>query len=268
MTTTADYLLFEPNAYLQDYYAEIPPENMAMLCFLVKSFRAAPLQQRVLDFGSGPTLFAEIVAAGSAQEIHIGEYLPANRAEIQRWLDQAPTCFDWSHYIEAVLKLEGKVSSSSAIQQRETTVRQRVTCVMPCDARSPKPLHPVDELYDMVVSNLCLEAAARDLAEWYCCIRNIASLVKPGGRVMLSAVKGATSYSVGAQVFPVVSIHETDIYHALQAANFLPETIHIEWTPADHPIHPYQGMVFAAATKSFHPENNKERASCCGSNSA
>jgi SAM-dependent methyltransferase len=256
MITTADYLLFEPNAYLQDYYVAIPSENIAMLRFLVKTFQTAPPHQRVLDFGSGPTLFAEIVAAGSAREIHIGEYLPANRAEIQRWLDQAPTRFDWSHYVEAVLRLEGGQGSPSTIQQREAITRQRVTRIMPCDARSPQPLHPVDEHYDILVSNLCLEAAARDLADWHCCIQNIASLVKPGGQVMLSAVKGATSYSVGTQIFPVVSIHETDICHALKAANFLPETIHIEWTPADHPIHPYQGMVFATAIKSSHPERN------------
>jgi hypothetical protein len=248
-TYTTDYAAFEPKAYLAEYYSTIPPENLYMVDFLVRAFRTVPNARRVLDFGGGPTLFSELIAAPHAEELHFGEYSAANRAEVKAWLAQSPGAFDWQHYTHQILVLQGEAPTADNIAMREALVRRRLTRVMPCNAILIPPIQQVAGGYDVVVTNLCLEAAARDLEEWYQCIRNLAMLLEPGGRFFLSGVQKASSYSVGHSVFPVISVNENDLRTALLDAGFAPESIQTEWTPADHPVHSYAGMIFAQATK-------------------
>ena len=246
---TTDYATFDPKAYLAEYYSTIPSENLYMLDFLVRAFRTVPNARRVLDFGGGPTLFSELIAAPHAQELHFGEYSAANRAEVKKWLTQSPGAFNWQHYTRQILVLEGKTPTVATIAEREALVRRRLTRVMPCNAILIPPIQQVAGGYDVVVTNLCLEAAARDLEEWHQCVRNLAMLLEPGGRFFLSGVQKASSYSVGHSVFPVISLSESDLRMALLDAGFTPESIQTEWTPADHPVHSYAGMIFAQATK-------------------
>ena len=61
----------------------------------------------VLLFGVGPTLHHVFLTAGTAAEIHLAEYLPANLREIERWLVGAPDAHDWRPFVEYTLECEG-----------------------------------------------------------------------------------------------------------------------------------------------------------------
>lgn len=249
MIITQDYAAFDPQVYLQEYYATLVPENIELLHFLTDTFRSIQPHGCVLDFGCGPTLFTSLVAAGYPCEIHVSDWTPANRGAIVDWIENAPTAFDWSATTRAVLEMEGHAATPDQIRQREAAARQQITRVMPCDALSPTPLGPAAQQYDLIVSSMCLEAAASDLDQWRECVRHLASLVKPGGTLLLIVVKRARSYSVGEAIFPVVPITEDDLHDALVAAGFFADSISTAWTPADHPIHPYDGMLFTSATR-------------------
>lgn len=247
MTT---YHHFDPRQYLNDYYADLPPENRAMLTFLVESFDDVPDDALALDFGAGPMLYTAIAGAAAVGEMHLAEYLPANRAELKRWLDGHPDAFDWSPAIRTVLSLQDIAPLPAAIRDHEALIRQRVTRVMPCDLSQPDPLNDssLSGCYDVLVSNLCAEAVAPDLATWNAYLGKFAALLKPGGRLILTAVKQSRSYSVGSYVFPVLPLSEEDVAYGLNLAGFAQMTP-MNHAPADDPNHPYEGLIFAVARK-------------------
>lgn len=243
-----DYTAFNPGVYLQEYYASIPAENLELLRFLVHAFKDVKSGSLVLDFGGGPTLYTVIPAAAQVERIHFSDYLKANRDEVKKWLHQEVDAFDWDKTIQAVLELEGKDSSLPAVAHREAEIRKRVERVLACDATSLHPLGRIKEKYDVIVSNLCLEAAAQDYPQWRQCIRNVTSLLKPQGRLIMTTVKAGYAYPVGSTLFPVVNLREEDVMDALVEVGFKPQNIHITWTPADHPVYRYDGLMFITAS--------------------
>ncbi len=259
MSITRDYSNFNPTTYLQEYYASLPAENLALLRFLVQTFQALPPHSLTLEFGSGPTLYSAIVAAGRVHEIHLSDYLAANRSEVQKWLQQHPRAFDWDNTIRTVLALEGQDASPPRVQARAAEIRRRVKHVLPCDATHQAPLGDRPHAYNVLVTNLCLEAVAADKAHWRQCFHNVASLLKPGGQLILTAVKGGHAYPVGQNVFAVVHLSEEDMIEALLAAGFAADSISLEGVAANHPVYPYEGLMFVRATKTApqtsHPDN-------------
>ncbi len=245
---TREYREFDPKAYLEEYYAHLPPENIAVLQFLISEFQHVPSGNLTLDFGGGPCLYNPIVAANRASEIHFSEYTEANRAEVQRWLAGDPTAFDWGGTIQKVLELEGETPSLENLRLRESIIRQRVTRVIACDIDGTPPVASGCDHYDVVVTMLCLEAGARDFDHWREAVHRVTALLKPGGRLVMIAVRGGNAYLVGHKVFPIVRLYEDDVRGVLQGAGY--QDVRLEIAPADHAVHPYEGLMFIGATRA------------------
>jgi hypothetical protein len=245
-----DWEEFNPRAYLQEYYADLGAENSALLQFFVNAYKAIPHNSVLLDFGGGPTIYPLIGAANKVKEIHFCDYLPANLSEILKWLRRKKIAFNWQPFVRATLELEnGRPCTPNDITEREEQIRQRITRLSRCDARLDPPLHGPFQKYDVVVSNFCAESATDDRQQWRTFMHNITSLLRPGGKFIISALKGANSYSVGHKVFPAVSIDETDLAWGLMTAGCKPESIHIQSVPSDRTSRYYDGLMFAIAEK-------------------
>jgi SAM-dependent methyltransferase len=251
---------FDARAYLNEYYADIEAENIAFLNYFVRVFQDLPVEARntfkLLDFGSGPTIYALITAAAKVHEIHVCDYLEPNREELRLWLSDDPKAFNWRAFIAASLEMETGVQPSDLeVTEREAEIRDRTTKVMYCDASVLPPIAGMTAAYDMLVSNSCAEAATNDYREWRRYVANIAALLKPGGRIAMSAVKGADFGSVesseadGSLYFPTVKIFEADLVNVLTEVGFQPHTISVESVSADRPSRKYQGIMFATAIK-------------------
>ncbi len=245
---TNDYSAFDPLAYLREYYTEVSPENVALLRFLVRALASVPPDSLILDFGGGPTLYAELAAAPYAREIHFAEYQPANLEMVRRWLRREANSFDWGAFTRAILEMEGQEPTPHAIEHREALVRTRLTRLMPCNAYAPRPIGE-NRLYDVVITNFCAEAAARDDASWRLCMAHILSLLRPEGRLIVSAVMGADSYPVGEREFLAVRLSPEDLRTMLIEEGFDPSHIEIDTVGADGPQRHYEGLMFATALK-------------------
>lgn len=81
--------------YLDDYYREVEPDEVATIAFFVDSMRGAERDEPILLFGVGPTLHHVFLTAPVACEIHLADYLPANLETIERWLGRADGAHDW-----------------------------------------------------------------------------------------------------------------------------------------------------------------------------
>jgi len=245
-----DWSAFSPQAYLHEYYADIGAENLALLRFLVKSLRDILPRSVLLDFGGGPTIYALIAASARASEMHFCDYLHSNLEEVQKWLMGSQDAFDWTQFIKTTLVLEGRDYSAEGVKARQRIIRRKVTRVMSCDANRTTPVEGITWQYDVLVSNFCAESATNDWEQWRTFVQNITSLIKPRGKLVLSALKGADSYSVGDKVFPAVFVLEDDLAQVLRDVGFCEDSIQIESVPADRPSRHYQGLMLATATKA------------------
>jgi hypothetical protein len=248
--TDKTYGNFDPLLYLNEYYADLGEENLELLRFYVDVFRNIPAKGVMLDFGSGPTIYSLISAVTKVKEIHIVEYLEANRLELRKWLQKDHDAFNWRPFVQATIEMEqdGRCSEFD-IARREAQIRNHIVYIGRCDVRRCPPILGPQFAYEVVASNFCSECVTDSLEEWRFFVANIASLVKPGGILLMTALKGATSYSIGPMRFPVVHIDENDLRQALREKGFFPHSIMIRSVPADRPGRHYEGLIFASAIK-------------------
>ena len=137
------------------------------------------------------------------------------------------------------------------MERRANKIRERVTRLMRCDASRTPPVdveHPRG-LYDVVLTNFCAESATSDREQWRVYMTNIVSVLKPGGWLVMSALKGATCYAVGPRTFPAVEIIEDDLTELLEDTGFPAKGIEVRTVAADRPTREYQGLMLAVAQK-------------------
>jgi hypothetical protein len=257
---TQDWTQFDPVAYLDEYYGDIGSENLALLSFLAETYRQLPKGGVLLDFGGGPTIYPLISAVTRVDEIHFCDYLEANLDEVRRWLAADPAAFDWDEFIAKALELEtGAACTDADVLRRATEIRERVTRLLPCDAARSPAVAGLRTPYDVVLTNFCAESATSDLGTWRRYMANIVSLLKPGGWLVMSALEGATRYSVGPRSFPAVDISERDLVDLLVENGFPRQGIQLRSVPADRVTRDYKGLVLAAAQKPFRRNGHGSR---------
>lgn len=248
----ADWNEWNPKDYLNEYYQELMADERYAMEFLVESVaRIAPVSV-ALDFGAGPTVHHAFPLAPKAQEIHLAEYLPANRAEIERWLSKSAGMHDWSAFSLETLRLEGQSDPTLMdAQERERQTRQHVTCVLPGDANQSDPLGAEKRgFYPLVTSHYCAEGATNDKATWRWYMKNIASLVAPGGTLILSACGAAEFYCVGERCFPCAGVTAEDVLNSLHENGFTDMDLRVRQVP-DHSEQGYGSVIFARALKGL-----------------
>ena len=165
---------WDPRAYLDGYYARVEPDERETIAFFVDAFRRTPEGGSVLVLGTGPTLHHVFPAAERAGEIHLGDYLPANLAEVERWLAGDPDAHDWCPFVRHTLASEG-APPRAGVAERERLVRAQVTRLLPVDLRRPDPLGAAYRRYDTVISAYCADSATADRAIWAVYMRRIAT---------------------------------------------------------------------------------------------
>lgn len=208
---------WEPGAYLKEYYSEIEPEERATIAFFAEAMKHADRSQPALVFGVGPTLHHVFLAAEKVSEIHLGEYLPANLQEIERWLGRDPAAHDWRKFVRYTLECEGiNDPAREEITFREELTRARITSLLPVDLRAESPLGTATRQYAMVISAYCADSATGDKAEWADYMQRIAALVRPGGLLLVAALRRSRGYVVGGKTFPSADVDETDLQAVLE----------------------------------------------------
>ncbi|WP_232343908.1 guanitoxin biosynthesis pre-guanitoxin forming N-methyltransferase GntF [Actinoplanes awajinensis] len=238
-----------PGEYLTDYYRTVEPDEIATIAFLVDALRQAERDQPILYFGTGPTLHHVFACAETASEIHLGDYLPENLAEIQRWIERAPGAHDWRPFVRYTLQCEGNPWPTDAeVTAREDLTRAKITTLVRVDARHPRPLN---RSYPTVVSAYCADSATGDRATWQLFMRHITGLVQPGGLFLTAALRRCRGYTVGGKTFPGADIDERDLRGALRP-DF--EPLHeegIEVIPtAQHGAHGYAAILLCRARRA------------------
>ena len=249
------YAAFEtdwvPREYLADYYSTVEADERRTIAFFVDAMRDAAPGEPVLFFGVGPTLHHVFLAAGKASEIHLGDYLPANLREIERWIARDEAAHDWRPFVRYTLECEGHACPTEAeISEREDATRAKIAAMFEVDIRRADPLGQRDAAaYGTVISAYCADSATDDRGTWETYMMRIAGLVRPGGTLLTAALGRSHGYLVGGKTFPSPNVDETDMRAVLEPcfgrANFAIETCEL----AEQGSHGYASIVLARARR-------------------
>ncbi|NWU17097.1 NNMT methyltransferase, partial [Cephalopterus ornatus] len=225
--TEADFYQqnFDPQAYMKEYYSMSDSREganvfvMQNLRSLHKMFSLDELRGGTLiDVGCGPTICQLLSACERFQEIIALDYTDQNRQELERWLRNEEGAFDWVPVVKCVCELEGDREKWAEKQEK---VRKKVKQVLKCDVTKANPTGPVSlPPADCIVSTLCLESACKDLPTFRSALRNIGTLVRPGGHLVLVTILGETYYAFNKQVFSCLCLEKHEVEAAVEAAGF------------------------------------------------
>jgi hypothetical protein len=87
---------------------------------------------------------------------------------------------------------------------------------MEVDLRRDDPLGEENtRQYATVISAYCADSATDDKDAWATYMKRIVGLVRPGGTLMIAALRRCSGYVVGGKTFPSPNIDETDLQAVL-----------------------------------------------------
>ncbi|XP_075413675.1 indolethylamine N-methyltransferase isoform X2 [Tenrec ecaudatus] len=215
---------FLPGDYLTTYYsldrgpapeAEVLKFNLE---FLHKTFGPGLTGDTLIDIGSGPTIYQVLAACESFPDITLSDFSDRNRQELGKWLKQEPGAFDWSPVVKYACELEG---DSGRWLEKEEKLRTAVKRVIKCDVNLDTPLVPVWlPPADCVLTLMAMECACCSLDAYRAALRNLASLLKPGGHLVTMATLGLSFYMVGKCEFSYLTLEKEELQQAVLDAGF------------------------------------------------
>ncbi|KAM4652433.1 nicotinamide N-methyltransferase-like [Discoglossus pictus] len=213
---------FDPKAYLASFCSFGSGRDGILnfrlqKCF--KTFSFGGLSGDILiDIGTGPSIYQLISACESFKQIIATDFTDSNRQELQKWLRKEQGAFDWSKAIKTVCELEG---NRETWIEKEEKLRKTITQVLKCDVTKSNPLDPVVlQAADCLITALCLETACEDLHAYQSAVKNITTLLKPGGHLVIIGVLGDTFYKVGQKTFFCLPLDEQMVKDAVVNAGY------------------------------------------------
>uniref|UniRef100_A0A8D0Q6T6 Indolethylamine N-methyltransferase n=1 Tax=Sus scrofa TaxID=9823 RepID=A0A8D0Q6T6_PIG len=249
-----DYKEFDSQDYLKTYYtfdSGTVAENEILkfnLKNLFQTFSSGVGGDILIDIGTGPTIYQLLSACEVFREIIVSDYTDQNLREVEKWLKKEPGAYDWSPAVQYVCELEG---DRSRWQEKEARLRRTVTRLLKCDATEPHPLGPAQVLpADCVLTLLALECACHDVDTYRAAIRNLVSLLKPGGYLVTAVTLGFQGYIVGNKNFFGLHLEKETVEKALQDAGC--QVLRCQHSPISYTetFCISKGMCFAVARKS------------------
>lgn len=155
-------------------------------------------------------------------EPFISSYLPPPLATHLTHPTYTKLGHNWSPYFKYVVtELEKNNMGNNAVEEREDELRQKIREIIPCNIKAEHILESTKFApFDIVQTNLCLEAACESKEEFTECLRGLKDLLRPGGYVVCLTAKGGSWYTcAGAgNKLHQLKMEEEDILQAFKDA--------------------------------------------------
>jgi hypothetical protein len=251
----ADYSEWKARDYFETYYSEVVlPDEQAVLAYQIDVLRAAHGHfGRGLEYGCGPTLHRAIAASKYTFRLDMADWLADNLSEAREWLCADEHASEWKRFTRYVLACEGDAQPNNArIAQREAHTRKVVRGLYVSDARLPQPLGPTREsFYDLIITGFCIDAISSDRSVWKGCMRNVTSMLAPGGTFIIHALHRCEAYKCGDRMFPGSNLGIDDMRTAMAANGFVDSSIDVQVIPCqENESYGYSGILTASGRKA------------------
>uniref|UniRef100_A0A8C5PXC5 Uncharacterized protein n=1 Tax=Leptobrachium leishanense TaxID=445787 RepID=A0A8C5PXC5_9ANUR len=213
---------FNAKKYLEDYYS-MDPETKPMtidtrfvITTLHRIFASGLIKgETMIELGAGPVLYHILSACDTFKKIYLTDYFDGNLRQIEKCLKKENDAFDWTPYMQYVCDLEGNRCTP---EEKGEKIRSKVT-LLKSDVTLANPLEPVSlPKVDFVMIGACLTCACKNEEEFTASLKNIVSLIKPGGYLFIEDCLEASYYIVGDIKFSVLSLKEEMVRRAVVKA--------------------------------------------------
>lgn len=201
--------------YLEDNYDRVDDENAFLLEFFHDIYSKLPPAGRLVEIGGGAGLYMLISARRVVEKVVYAEPGDWCRAEIQAWRDGSAKAHNWTVFFEYVRQLEGKERS---VEDMQAQLRSRISEITPCDVYASNCGFNLGkgEEFDIVSSNFCAESITSDIEKFELSIRNIVSLIAPGGHLVLSMLEDGRFWTLGDSDMPCIKVDDRYVFELLQ----------------------------------------------------
>ncbi|XP_078496147.1 nicotinamide N-methyltransferase-like [Lissotriton helveticus] len=179
----------------------------------------------MIGLSCGPYIYYTLPACKHFNEIIYACSDDKSIQEVKKWLKNEPDAIDWSDAIKKICELQG--TGETWIESQDM-LQKKVKEVLKCDVTDSNPLSPVTlPQADCLLLAHCLEHFVPDKKSYCEALANVATLLKPGGTLVMSACIEATFYMVGDFKFPILCIDEDFLEEALPKAGFVIDEVNI-----------------------------------------
>ena len=104
-------------------------------------------------------------------------------------------------------------------------------------------------MVDAICTSLCIENASPDVPSYAKAVKNVVSLLKPGGMLVLMGVFDNAVYTVGHKVFKCLLMQKQDVHNAIEAAGLKVLEVYDDESFVVDPFAPYKGTAIFHAQK-------------------
>ncbi len=174
-----------------------------------------------------------IAASKYAFRIDMADWLAENLAEAREWLCADVSAPEWNRFTRYVLACEGHARpNNERIAKREAQTRKVVRGLYVSDARLRQPLGLTRAaFYDLIITGFCIDAISSDPAVWRRCMRNVTSMLQPGGTFIIHALHQCKAYKCGDRMFPGSNLSIDDMRDAMLENGFVNSSIDVQVIP-------------------------------------
>uniref|UniRef100_A0A8C4YHX9 Nicotinamide N-methyltransferase n=1 Tax=Gopherus evgoodei TaxID=1825980 RepID=A0A8C4YHX9_9SAUR len=201
----------------------------------------------LIRIGAGPTVFELLSACESFKEIIVTNHTDLSCQEMQKWLKKEPGAFDWTPVVKYVCELEGDRKKWA---EKEEKLRRTVKQVLECDVTKFNPvtfasLPPADCL----LLSQYLGAICKDLSTYRAALKNVSSLLKPGGHLLMVITMKCSHFVTDQNKFPCLFLEKECLEEAVKEAGF--DILAFEVTPICYPssLIEHEGISYLVASK-------------------
>ncbi|XP_075460183.1 nicotinamide N-methyltransferase-like [Ascaphus truei] len=229
------------NNDLQEEIVEYPLKQ------LHKAFTSGGVSgDTLIDITMGPVIFHLLSASEIFKEIIVLDPVETHHAELEMWLKKDPGSFDWSHLSKYVFDMEGK---GEGWQEKEDKTRA-VTRVLKCDLTKANPPEPVVfPQVDCLLSCACLEVLSKHQDDYRSILKNMSSLLKVGGYLLLVGGLSASYFKLGEHTLHVLTYNEEFLRQAISDTGYIIQSLDVFSSKNKSDRMDYDHLVFVVACK-------------------
>ncbi|XP_069495528.1 nicotinamide N-methyltransferase-like [Ambystoma mexicanum] len=209
--------------FLAAYYnedSEFLEDIQGLLTQLFGFFSSGEVKgDTLIHYGGCHALSFLFPACGFFKEIILAEFLESRLQAARTWINEEPGAFDWRLAAKIVCELEGNREIGI---EKEETLRGKITKLIKCQANEHHPVAPkLQTQADCVLSTMFLEFLCTDVDGFCNALKDMSSLVKIGGHLVLVLLLGCTFEMCGTFKFPILCLDEECVKAAVIDAGFV-----------------------------------------------
>ncbi|OCT66974.1 hypothetical protein XELAEV_18038256mg [Xenopus laevis] len=193
-----------------------------------------------------------LVAADYFDNIIMLHSCESDKQEAQKWLNKEPEAIDHSHLTTFVCGLKGEYTTCEEHEEKTRTANKQV---VQWDITKENPLDDVVlPQADCVLSFAYLDLVSKDHEMYLKLLKQISSLVKIGGHLIMLGALNETYYMLGQHEFSTRAYDEQFVRKALAKKGFIIERFGKEKKRHNSGLCDYEYLTYSVSQRKERPK--------------